>query len=104
MMQGLVFEEVFAALTSLQLGTDDVARLRTWVAAIVHPGECLHLIATAAGTPRCPHCQCTRVHRCGSASGLQRWRCLACQRSFNALTNTPLARLRKKALWLPYLQ
>ena len=104
MMQGLVFEEVFAALTSLQLGTDDVARLRTWVAAIVHPGECLHLIATAAGTPCCPHCQCPRVHRCGSASGLQRWRCLACQRSFNALTNTPLARLRKKALWLPYLQ
>ena len=104
MMQGLVFEEVFAALTSLQLDTDDVARLRAWVAAIVHPGECHDLIAKAVGTPCCPHCQCPRVHRCGSASGLQRWRCLACGRSFNALTNTPLARLRKKAAWLPYLQ
>ena len=103
-MQGLVFEDVFAALTSLQLDTDDVTTLRDWVAAIVHPGECLALIATAAGTPCCPHCQCPRVHRCGSASGLQRWRCLACRRSFNALTNTPLARLRKKAVWLPYLQ
>ncbi|WP_307721868.1 IS1595 family transposase [Massilia sp. HP4] len=104
MMQGLVFEEVFAALTCLQLDTDDVARLRAWVAAIIHPGECLQLIAAAAGTPCCPHCQCSRVHRCGSASGLQRWRCLACRRSYNALTNTPLARLRKKASWLPYVQ
>ncbi|WP_306396114.1 IS1595 family transposase [Telluria beijingensis] len=103
-MQGLGFEVVFSALTSLHLETDDVAKLREWVAAIVHPGECLRLIAEAAGTPCCPHCQCPRVHRCGSASGLQRWRCLACRRSFNALTNTPLARLRKKAVWLPYLQ
>ena len=103
-MQGLVFEEVFAALTSLHLQSDEVARLRAWITALVRPGECLDLIAKAAGTPSCPHCQCPRVHRCGSASGLQRWRCLACRRSFNALTNTPLARLRHKSAWLPYLQ
>jgi len=35
-MQGLVFEEVFAALGALQLDTGEVARLRAWVAAIVH--------------------------------------------------------------------
>lgn len=103
-MQGLIFEEVFAALTGLQLRTKEVARLRDWIASIVHPGACLDLIAQAAGTPPCPHCQCSRVHRCGSASGLQRWRCLACHRSFNALTNTPLAHLRKRGAWLPYLQ
>jgi len=33
MMQGLVFEEVFAALTSLQLDTGEAARLRDWFAA-----------------------------------------------------------------------
>ena len=104
MMQGLVFEEVLAALTSLHLQSEEVARLRAWIAALMHPGECLDLVAKAAGTPCCPHCQCPRVHRCGSASGLQRWRCLTCRRSFNALTNTPLAHLRKKAAWLPYLQ
>ena len=103
-MQGLVFEEVFAALTSLRLDTGEAARLRDWLAAVADHGACLDLIARAAGTPCCPHCQCPRVHRCGSASGLQRWRCLACWRSYNALTNTPLARLRKKAAWLPYLQ
>ena len=103
-MQGLIFEEVFAALTSMQLATEDVSRLRAWIASLGHPGECLDLIAQAAGTPCCPHCRCERVHRCGAVSGLQRWRCLACRRTFNALTGTPLARLRKRAAWLPYLQ
>lgn len=103
-MHGLVFEEVFAVLAGLQLRTEEIASLRAWIAAIAHPGECLDLIARAAGTPCCPHCACLRVHRCGQASGLQRWRCLACRCSFNALTGTPLARLRKRAAWLPYLQ
>ena len=103
-MQSLIFEEVFAALTSMQLGAKEVARLRAWILSLVHAGECLDLIAQAAGTPCCPHCRCTRTHRYGTASGLQRWRCLACRRTFNALTGTPLARLRKRAAWLPYLQ
>jgi transposase-like protein len=30
--------------------------------------------------------------------------CQSCKRTFNALTNTPLAGLRKKDLWLPYMQ
>lgn len=103
-MQGLIFEEVFAALARMQLRSEEVSRLRAWIAALVHPGECLDLIAQAAGVACCPHCRCARVHRCGAASGLQRWRCLACRRTFNALTGTPLARLRKRAAWLPYLQ
>lgn len=41
-----------------------------------------------------------RIVRNGSASGLQRYKCRACQRTFNALSKTPLARLRKKAKWL----
>ena len=103
-MQSLIFEEVFAVLASMRLGAEEVARLRAWISALVHPGECLDLIAQAAGSPCCPHCRCERVHRCGTASGLQRWRCLACRRTFNALTGTPLAHLRKRAAWLPYLQ
>jgi transposase-like protein len=35
---------------------------------------------------------------------LQRYRCVACGRSFNALTGTPLARLRLRDKWLPYLR
>ena len=53
-----------------------------------------------AQLPACPHCAGTRIVRNGSASGLQRYKCRACQRTFNALSKTPLARLRMKAKWL----
>jgi transposase-like protein len=45
-----------------------------------------------------------RDRRQAAPARLQRWRCIACGRSFNALTGTPLARLRKREAWLPYLQ
>jgi transposase-like protein len=48
----------------------------------------------------CPHCGGTRMVRNGHAHGLQRYKCRGCQRSFNALTGTPLARLRQKGKWL----
>ena len=50
----------------------------------------------------CPACNSNHVHRHGHAHGLQRYRCVPCGRTFNALTGTPLARLRHKALWLKY--
>ncbi len=37
--------------------------------------------------------------RWGEASNLARYRCKACQRTFNALTKTPLAKLRMKDKW-----
>ncbi|MFZ2451096.1 MAG: IS1595 family transposase [Methylovulum miyakonense] len=53
--------------------------------------------------PACPHCAGIRLSRYGSASGLQRYRCQSCRKTFNALTGTPLARLRHKPKWLVYL-
>lgn len=53
-----------------------------------------------AALPACPHCGSARIVRNGSASGLQRYKCRACCRTFNALSTTPLARLRLKAKWL----
>ena len=44
-----------------------------------------------------------RLSRYGSASGLQRYRCNRCRKTFNALTGTPLARLRHKPKWPGYL-
>lgn len=51
------------------------------------------------GEPACPRCQCDWVVRNGSASGLQRYKCRGCRRTFNALSTTPLARLRLKQKW-----
>jgi transposase-like protein len=103
-MRSLTFDDVFAMLSVAQLSVADLVRLREWIASLAHPAECIALIEQAARGRPCPRCGCARVHRCGQASGLQRFRCLGCGRSYNALTGTPLARLRKKECWLPYLQ
>ena len=53
---------------------------------------------------KCPHCDSSMMKKNGFRSGLVRYRCKCCKRSFNALTGTPFAHLRKKELWLKYLQ
>lgn len=47
----------------------------------------------------CPHCNHQSLCKWGVASGLQRWKCRSCSKTFNILTKTPLARLRKKEKW-----
>lgn len=103
-MQRPGFDELFALLSTIPLSGTDLARLREWIANIRTPAECLALIEAAAAGRPCPHCGGARVHRCGAASCLQRYRCLGCRCTFNALTGTPLARLRKRERWLQYLQ
>jgi len=53
--------------------------------------------------PHCPYCGLHRIHKHGTRSGLQRYKCAACSKTFNALTGTPLAKLHKKELWLKYM-
>ncbi|MDR0239253.1 MAG: IS1595 family transposase [Deltaproteobacteria bacterium] len=55
-----------------------------------------------ASKPVCPNCQSNSVHKWGVVSDIQRYRCKQCGRSFNALSGTPMSRLRKKELWLEY--
>lgn len=78
--------------------------------------ELLRALQTMAGAARsaqlieaarrpllaCPRCGGVKLKRHGHANDLQRFRCADCGRTFNALTGTPLARLRKKALWLNF--
>jgi len=104
MMETPSFNELFAALERAALPPAGLAQLRTWLAAIRDPSGCLALIEQGAHGRPCPHCGSGRRHRCGQASGLQRLRCLGCRRSYNALTGTPLARLRNRGHWLTYLQ
>jgi len=61
-------------------------------------------IETSLGERRCPHCGHDKSVGRGKASGLRRFRCKQCGKSFNALTGTPLARLRKKERWLDFGQ
>jgi hypothetical protein len=50
----------------------------------------------------CPHCAGREIVGWGRSHGLLRLRCKSCGRTFNALTKTPLAHLRKKERWLDH--
>ena len=50
----------------------------------------------------CPHCKHHKFQRWGKAHEMQRYRCNNCMKTFNSVTGTPLARLRKKDKWLCY--
>ena len=67
-----------------------------------HDATVALLESVAQARLHCPACRSHHLHRHGHAHGLQRYRCVSCGRTFNALTGTPLARLRHKALWLAY--
>lgn len=62
--------------------------------------SCVDILEGHRNGISCPHCENERVVRNGSASGLQRYKCRGCGRTFNMLTGTPLARLRQKSKWL----
>ena len=47
----------------------------------------------------CPHCAGREIVGWGRSHGLLRFRCKSCGRTFNGLTKTPMARLRKKEKW-----
>ena len=50
----------------------------------------------------CPHCQAAHVQRWGRESGIQRYRCCDCHRTFNPLTGSPLAGLKCPEAWVDY--
>jgi len=62
---------------------------------------CVRILERPGQVKHCPHCGHDEVVRNGSASGLQRYKCRGCGRTFNTLTGTALARLRQKSKWLP---
>ncbi len=51
---------------------------------------------------QCPYCHSSEIGHWGCRNGLRRYRCKSCKKTFNSLTGTSLARLRKKELWKDY--
>lgn len=98
-MDAAELKRLVASVSRLTLGQK--AKLLAALQTDGHEEEvCALLESRLIQTPACPHCHGSWIVRNGSASGLQRYKCRACTRSFNALSTTPLARLRMKAKWL----
>jgi transposase-like protein len=71
----------------------------------LHQEGATDIVSTAIEEPqRCPHCGSDMYQKWGVRSGLQRYRCNRCKRTYNALTGTPLARLRHKEVWADFAQ
>jgi len=54
------------------------------------------------GHPECPHCEGRSVIRWGRIGGRPRYRCKGCRRTFNSLTGTPLAYLKRSDRWAAF--
>lgn len=58
--------------------------------------------ARFTAAPACGHCHSERIGPWGRVSGLRRYKCKECRRTFNALTGTPLAQLHRREVWIDY--
>ena len=101
MMKAIEFRKWSAAVKDLTPHQRQVLTDR------LHPGgvtsaTCDQLERRVTENPVCAHCGDTRISRWGFAHGLQRYRCGGCHQTFNALSGTPLARLRHKDKWGGY--
>ena len=98
-MKAVELKRLLISVTRLTSGQK--AELLAALAAVGHDEEVRKILESRLiETRACPHCHGAWVVCNGSASGLQRYKCRTCRRTFNALTTTPLARLRMKAKWL----
>ncbi|WP_415846813.1 transposase [Vibrio neonatus] len=51
----------------------------------------------------CPHCDSADFTKYGTTGcGQQRYKCKSCERTFNSLAGTPLARMRRQDKWHQY--
>lgn len=70
---------------------------------LLHHEDAVDTLREAIKEPEsCPHCSSTHYHKWGIRDGLQRYHCTDCNKTFNALTGTPLARVRHKEKWMDF--
>jgi transposase-like protein len=95
------FSMIINALSSMSAGMRGELRKRI---EEMDDAETVRLMVETfgVGASSCPSCGGLRRHRYGYSCGLQRYRCCGCGRTYNALSGSPLARLKHRNLWLKY--
>ena len=100
-MRAADFQKLLGQLAGLDAGQRKAA-LRV-LSGVDEGQQAIEILEAASSAgPRCPHCDHEHVQPWGQSNKLQRWRCRSCRITFNALTGTPLAGLRKRELWLEH--
>ncbi len=92
-MQARQFEQFLQRLSSL------TRRQRDRLLDLLQSAAGLDRVVEIVEQPRtlicCPHCQANKPYRHGHAPGLQRYRCRSCRRTFNLLSGTRTAPIKK---------
>lgn len=99
-MESLLFKSFINDIH--ELNTSQFRKLRQCVKDIEHIDVVSLNLETKSEMIMCPHCGNSEKLLWGKRSSLQRYKCKRCGRTYNSLTGTPLARLRKKTKWLDY--
>lgn len=84
------------------LNEEQCSALRDMLAQPSTSGRRMTSLLDGAMPRHCPACGGERIGGWGSAHGLPRYRCRDCRRTFNPLTATSLARLRRRDTWLGF--
>ena len=77
-------------------------KLKEEVEKRVKSKKIANILETSKEELICPFCDSNNHIRWGKRNDLQRYKCKECNKTFNSLTKTPLARLRKKGRWLNF--
>jgi len=85
-----------------KLNTQQHRQLREEIQTIDSRKHVSKDLETPSKEVACPHCRSALYFRWGKRNDLQRYKCKECKKTFNSLTGTPLARLRRKGHWLDY--
>ena len=92
-----------AALESFDdLNYSQLKKVKSKISAIEENKEVSIILDTEISKIFCPHCKTKDIYKWGRQTDLQRYKCKKCNKTFNSLTGTPLAKLKKRQQWLKY--
>ena len=85
-----------------KLGNKDFRLLKDKVNERIYSKKVSFYLETPYHKLKCPYCNSSHKIRWGKRNDMQRYKCKSCKKTYNSLTQTPLARLRRKGHWLDY--
>jgi len=96
------FQNILHHVSNLNYG--QLKKLRHEVESNISNNQVGQAIADHEETiSHCPHCDSHALNRWGmTRQGIQRFKCKSCEKTFNALADSPLYRMRKPQKWIEY--